>query len=246
MFWNLALTTGLMASVATASAPISIRDDLIALTSRDVLERSYNDVVSTARLSKRQNQQFESTVTLNPDGSIDLETWNQETDRACQDALKKLQIATNPSGTCICYNLPSLDTNTGVFDADLRVYKFNEPNGEFAGIQASQISVSVMYVGASVSPVSEEAMRNRSIPAAAQKRQADGAISQPEGAPDLELLQQYLLVGQIDEDRRANNLSMWVFFSPFFPLFLVFIYLPKLGKPCTEMIAFELPANTRR
>lgn len=216
MFWNLALTTGLMATVASASAsssyaPISVRDDLMVLSSRDVLERSYGEVTSNHGLSKRQNQQFESTVTLNPDGSINLDSWNEETERACQDSLKRLQIATNPSGTCICYNLPSLDTNTGVFEADLRVYKFNEPNGAFAGVQASQIGVGLMYIGASVSPVSADTMRNLSASTGQPtitKRQDTTTISQPEGAPDLELLQQYLLVGQIDNDRMAPNLSM--------------------------------------
>lgn len=223
MFWNLALTTGLMASLATASSgPVAIRDDLVTLNSRDVLERGYGEVSSGHGLLKRQtttaqdpNRRFESTVTLNPDGSINLESWNQETERACQDSLKKLQIATNPSGTCICYNLPSLDTTSGVFEADLRVYKFNEPNGAFAGIAPSQIGVGLMYLGASVSPVSADTMRNLSANAApnqAQRRQEvtseNGTISQPEGGADLELLQQYLLVGQIDNTRMQPNLSM--------------------------------------
>jgi hypothetical protein len=212
MFWNLALTTGLLASTAFASASMgvmAITNDVIALSARDVLERSYLDVTSGHGLVKRQNQQFESTVTLRPDGSIDLDAWDKETERACQDSLKRLQIATNPSGTCICYNLPRLDTNSGVFEADLRVYKFNEPNGAFQGISPQQIGVGLMYLGASVSRVNADTMQNLSNgtgQAANRKRQ--DVVSQPENAPDLELLQQYLLVGQIDNDKMRNDLSM--------------------------------------
>lgn len=212
MFWNLALTTGLLASTASASAAMgvmAITNDVIALSSRDVLERSYLDVTSGHGLVKRQNQQFESNVTLRPDGTIDLEAWDKDTERACQDSLKKLQIATNPSGTCICYNLPSLDTNSGVFEADLRVYKFNEPNGAFQGISPQQIGVGLMYLGASVSRVNAETMQNlaNGTGQAANRKRQD-IVSQPENAPDLELLQQYLLVGQIDNDKMRNDLSM--------------------------------------
>jgi hypothetical protein len=83
--------------------------------------------------------------------------------------------------------LPSLDTAAGTFMADLRLFQISVPTGEFQNISPRDISVSVQYNGASVSPASPP-INARSVPAAKEKRQS---------APTL--LQSYMFVGQIDQ-----------------------------------------------
>ena len=204
MFFNLSLAMGLLTTGAAATGATSFDRDTIPLSGPDVLARRYLDVTTGHRLVRRQRQQFESTVTLNQDGTLDIEAWDEETEAACQQSLKRLMIASNPSGACICYNLPSLDTGSGVFEADLRVYRFNEPSGDFEGIAPENIEVALMYDGASVSTVDPEQMPSMN-PRARKRQNVDGG---GDGAPDLPLLQQYLLVGEIDEDRLKDDMTM--------------------------------------
>ena len=207
MFSNLSLAAvGLLTTGAAASGITALERGAIPLSSPDVLEKRYVDVSSDHRVVRRQRPQFESTVTLNQDGTIDMEAWDQETESACQENLKRLMIASNPSGACICYNLPTLDMESGVFEADLRVYRFNEPSGDFEGIAPEDIEVALMYDGASVSPVEPGEMPNLN-PARRKRQEVDGG---GDGAPDLPLLQQYLLVGQIDDGRLTDDMTMLV------------------------------------
>lgn len=205
MLFNLSLALSLLSSGAAASGVTALERGAIPLSGTDVLLRRYVDITNGPHQHfRRQNPEFESTVTLNQDGTIDLEAWDEETEAACQESLKRLTIASNPSGACICYNLPSLDTSSGVFEADLRVYRFNEPSGDFQGIAPEDIEVGLMYDGASVSPVDAENMPSLN-PSRRKRQEVDGG---GDGAPDLPLLQQYLLVGQIDEDRLTEDMTM--------------------------------------
>lgn len=204
MLFNLSLAMGLISSGAAASGVTALERGAIPLSGPDVLSRRYVDITSGPHLERRQRPEFESTVTLNQDGTINMEEWDADTEAACQESLKRLMIASNPSGACICYNLPSLDTASGVFEADLRVYRFNEPSGDFGGIAPEDIEVALMYEGASVSPVDAENMPSLN-PGRRKRQEVDGG---GEGAPDLPLLQQYLLVGQIDEDRLSDDMTM--------------------------------------
>ena len=204
MFFNLSLAVSLLTTGAAASGVSALEGGALPLRSSDVLTRRYIDVTTGHHLVRRQRQQFESTVTLNKDGTIDMQAWDEETESACQESLKRLMIASNPSGVCICYNLPSLDTASGVFEADLRVYRFNEPSGDFQGIAPEDIEVGLMYNGASVSPVDPEDMP--SLQQANRKRQEVNGGG--DNAPDLPLLQQYLLVGEINDDRLSDDMTM--------------------------------------
>ncbi len=135
----------------------------------------------------------EAGVMLNPDGTVNLTAWETQVNLACNTALAKLPESSNPSGTCICYNLPVLNNDTGAFEADLRLYSISTPTGEFAGIPPQDIQVGLSYIGASVSPVSAQT--------------AEKLVSRqnaPQGSGNLKLLQSYLFVGQIDKSKLAS------------------------------------------
>lgn len=135
--------------------------------------------------------QVESDVQLNANGSIDMAAWDEKVNAACLGALNKLSEATNPSGTCTCYNLPVLNTATGAFEADLRLYQLSTARDDFAGIPPEDVQVSLSYNGASVSPVSASTAQMK--------------VSRRQQTPDVKLLQTYLFVGQIDKDRLAAS-----------------------------------------
>lgn len=127
----------------------------------------------------------------------DLAAWDTETSALCEQHLSQLNVATNPSGTAICYNLPSLDTTTGTFMADLRLYQVSTPSGDFAGIAPEEIQVGVQYDGASVSPINQT-INARSVEDMLSKRQAVTPT----------LLQSYMMVGQVELSRMPDPMTV--------------------------------------
>lgn len=204
----LSVVAALLAATATATTFSS------PLRAIDVLARPYASMPDppTLMLARRQ----ESTASLpavpaptspgvvvNANGSLNITAWDSTTGAACVKHLAALPRSSNPSGTCICYNLPSLDANTGAFEADLRVYRIAEPRDAFAGVNPADIRVGVSYQGASVSPVSKKSLVGMGMVgnmSSISKRAA--------GVESPELLQMYMFVGQIDKDQIQKNLSM--------------------------------------
>lgn len=156
------------------------------------MEENVNDHVVVSR-------QASSTVSLQQNGTINMAEWEAQVTAACQAALSKLPQSTNPSGTCTCYNLPALNTKTGAFEADLRLYQLSTPREDFAGIPANQVQVGLSYNGASVSPVTAST--------AAQKVSGPQA-RQANPNPNLQLLQTYLFVGQVDPNKMQLEMNM--------------------------------------
>ncbi len=155
----------------------------------------------------RQNVDTSSNISLNPDGTINMTAWDAAANTACNIALSHLPEASNPSGTCICYNLPALDNQTGTFEADLRLYQLSTPSGQFTGIPPQNIQVGLSYRGASVSPVSAQTAAKKVVSKIATRQDllAPDAVN-----PNLRLLQTYLFVGQIDKDQLSPTMTMYV------------------------------------
>ncbi|GKT51506.1 uncharacterized protein ColSpa_11687 [Colletotrichum spaethianum] len=211
MFWKVVVTTAALASRACAEIrPLSM-DQSIEVRAVDVLERNYEDVANRY-IEKRQNSAVDgqwlakSEVALNADGSINMTAWETETSQKCTDALSHLDQASNPSGTCICYNLPSLDAQTGVFEADLRLFKVSEPNGVFSGIPPQNIQVGLSFNGASVSPVSADKIGGTTARRDLRFEVSWNSLQKRSVAP--QALQTYLFVGQIDQTRMVQPMSM--------------------------------------
>lgn len=77
--------------------------------------------------------------------------WEEQTRAACMATLANLNgQASNPSGIAVCYNLPFLDTKTGVFQAELRMYNVSAPINPWLGVTAADVSMTLSYLGATV------------------------------------------------------------------------------------------------
>lgn len=79
---------------------------------------------------------------------VDLDIWAAETTQKCISALSNITAASNPAGIVVCYNLPFLDPETGVFAADLRMYQVSARQDEWQGV--NDISMSLEYQAAAV------------------------------------------------------------------------------------------------
>jgi hypothetical protein len=232
MFWRTTLAASLLAWRVHAGVGALVAEGMARRSTAD-LERMMSfaaEEATVARsypqvLSKRQQQQqqqqggqrpaaglprvTDAGVVLNPDGTINMTAWEEIANTACNEALLNLPLASNPSGTCICYNLPALNTDNGAFEADLRLYQLSTPNAEFAGIPPENIQVGIMYTGASVSPVSQQTAQRlvqRDSEEDLFARQAPA--TPPPANMGLRLLQTYLFVGQIDSAKMKAEMSM--------------------------------------
>lgn len=179
-----------VAPLAFAQVPRSAGDLEAALQPEGRFMESALGSATDDILERRQNT---GSVGLN---ETEQAVWDQETSALCEQHLSQLGTASNPSGTAICYNLPSLDTTTGAFMADLRLYQVSTPSGDFAGISPSEIQVGVQYDGASVSPVNQT-IASRSV----------NVLDKRQTIPPV-FLQSYTMVGQVDMNRMPNPMTM--------------------------------------
>lgn len=130
------------------------------------------------------------------------EEWDAAAQAACTTNLLALNgVATNPSGLAACYNLPKFDNVTGVFEADLRIYKISAATGGFVGIPTNNIQVGLSYIGATVSPVNKVALRKRD--------DRESLISWPKRqvSNTPQLTQEFTFVGQINADVIKANMG---------------------------------------
>lgn len=206
MLAQFSLAATLLATTALAQNAYLRTDDVLSTPYATLLGFS-DDAVAVVRevgVKATTNSSIPSDVHLLPDGSLDFTAWNNITSAACQARLSLITRSSNPSGDCICYNLPMLNVNTGMFEADLRLYRVSDPRDDFVGVSPSEIQVGVVYKGASVSPMKPVTTGTTSSPPVNITKRSDGSSNVPT------LLQSYMLVGQIDKDQMQNNLSMYV------------------------------------
>lgn len=79
------------------------------------------------------------------------QSWDAQAETACLSQLAKLNgVASNPAGMAVCYNLSYMNNQTGVFEAQLRLYNISVPTEEWAGITTNSMMVSLAYLGATV------------------------------------------------------------------------------------------------
>lgn len=210
MLWHQAIISTLLAAGVEAGIGALVAEGMTR--NSPALERRMEEIAkahlrSQGYLETRQDIQGTtgpaSNVVLNQDGTIDMTAWDTMANEACNGALSHLSSASNPSGTCICYNLPALDNTTGTFEADLRLFQISAPTADFSGIPPQNIQVGLAYKGASVSPVSTSTATQNVVSKVVEARQADVVAN-----GTLKLLQSYMFVGQIDKTQMKADMSM--------------------------------------
>ena len=133
--------------------------------------------------------------------------WKTQTSAACLKSLSALNgQASNPSGMAACYNVQSLNASTGVFQADLQLYRVAAATGDWATLKTQAINVGLSYSGASVAPSNSNQKRDegmlswppikREEPARTRTRRAAAA------APSL--VQEMMFVGKVSADKMGQ------------------------------------------
>jgi hypothetical protein len=191
--WQTAFTTLFLISQAAGGLIGDAAHLVRRERAEDLIRRYVDDVVEP--IQKRQQ------------APVNFTQWDTETQNSCILTLEALNgVATNPSGFAVCYNLPRLDNTTGVFQADLRLFKISEPTGDFANIPTQNVQVSLSYIGATVSAVNMSSVNRRDT-----NPDETSLISWPRGldkrqnAAEPQLIQAYAFVGQINADVLSSN-----------------------------------------
>ena len=115
---------------------------------------------------------------------------------ACNKALAALNgVASNPSGIAVCYNVLMLNTSTGIFQADVRLYRIAAPSGDWATLDESpgKINTALQYMGAnihtpSITPNSKRGMSRRAN--ANVEEIAKRAVAAPQSVKNLTFIGQ--------------------------------------------------------
>ncbi|KAI9860091.1 MAG: hypothetical protein M1824_003329 [Vezdaea acicularis] len=76
--------------------------------------------------------------------------WDKETQSACINALDHKQTEASPAGIATCYNVAYLDNSTGIFQADLRLFRVSDPSGIWLGIPSQSVGVSLGFANATI------------------------------------------------------------------------------------------------
>ncbi|KAF4539376.1 hypothetical protein BFW01_g9302 [Lasiodiplodia theobromae] len=162
-----------------------------------------------ARQSEATSDPSSISTTPASNGTVDPDEWDSQTKTSCDAAMIRLAAKPdNPSGLAVCYNIPFFNNQTGVFQAELRMYNMTPPFDPWTGVTAADISMTLSYQSATVQA------SNTSDPAS--KRDLDSTLawppiklreievndlarrqSEPSGPQAIKVL---MYVGQVDQD----------------------------------------------
>jgi hypothetical protein len=136
-----------------------------------------------------------SASSSGPPANLNDPVLNMTIATTCLGALADITKVSNAAGWAACYNILFLNNQTGIFEADLRLYQVSPPSGTFAGAKSSDIHLALNYPKAGISATSQPAKRGE-----LGARQSNHTMGQ---------LQQYSFVGQINQGLTLTQLKSY-------------------------------------
>ena len=107
---------------------------------------------------------------------------NATTLQACTSGMTSMTTVSNEAGFAACYNILDWHENMGgMFQADLRLFQFSSPTGQFANVPMNDITVQLNYPNSTQFSILMNAKRSL------------GSLQERQSAPSE--IQQYSLVG---------------------------------------------------
>ena len=212
MLLNQALMGLLLAGCAAAKVHAA---NALFHRSEDIEQALRRDADLIASLTRRQDAnaaapapQVSPTPASGDAAKVDLAQWEAQTKAACGTALQSLNgQASNPSGIAVCYNLPFLDNQTGVFQAELRMYNVSAPIDPWTGITAADVSMTLSYSGATVQNMNSTfSKRDLSFPPI-KVRDVEGLLMRRQAAQGMTELKVLMYVGQINKNLMGTAMT---------------------------------------
>ena len=196
-YMTVSVPTGYLAtmSLGTSSANYTSSASLFsAISSAWVSKNASSTSISALSLSSASAtalQAINLASLYGPLKDLDVDKsadWDEKTESACSTALIDLHgVATNPSGLAACYNVQSLDSVTGNFEVDLRLYRISAPTDGWLKLDSSSVGVGLTYVSATISATGPKMAKREDQPLpwfpAERDEAADIYIRRSTGAP---------------------------------------------------------------
>lgn len=135
------------------------------------------------------------------------DTWSTNTEAACLKILGAVKsTAANPCGMTACYNIKFLNTTTGAFQTDLRLYRTSPATGDWTSADSKSFSIGITCDGAPMAAGNTKlGKRDDYLLSWPPIRRYAKANSHPKrAATPLKLLQQITFYGQVKEDLMGN------------------------------------------
>ncbi|KAL8899014.1 MAG: hypothetical protein Q9207_006410 [Kuettlingeria erythrocarpa] len=129
-------------------------------------------------------------------------TWKAKTAAACMNSLAALNgKASNPSGLAACYNIASWNSTTGIFEADLQLYRIAAAREDWVTLMTQAVNVGLSYSGATVAPTGENRKRSQESPSRVpSESQLSKASNVPRAAAVAPIVvQEMTFVGKINK-----------------------------------------------
>lgn len=134
-------------------------------------------------------------------------TWRTQTAAACMDSLAALNgKASNPSGLAACYNIASWNSSTGIFQADLQLYRIAAATGDWMTLMTQAVNVGLSYSGATVAPTGDNRKRSQESPSpiASESQMIEKSRVPRAAAAPPTMVQEMTFVGKINKDMMSR------------------------------------------
>jgi hypothetical protein len=154
--------------------------------------------------------------------NLDLENWSEETVKLCAKKLNSTTTTSNPAGVAGCWNIPILVADSGVFAADLRLFRVAEPTGDWINVDVSSYNISLEYDGSA-------AIQARNLTEKERRASEEGMPKDTK----LTKLVDSQFIGNLDQSVLTTGLSEYVHS-------LVCIHVQVFSWPLTEYHSAEL------
>ena len=168
----------------------------------ELMQRASNHYLGD--LEKRSPQQSSNNGDLSL-SAPDVER-NVSTLEACTGAVQGLSSVTNEAGFAACYNVLDWQENMGgMFQADLRLYQFSAPTGQFADVPMNAITIQLNYPNSTQFSI---LMNSKRSLASLQHRQDQSTPTE---------IQQYSLVGNFKiqlDSKKLNSTELMSLLIP--------------------------------
>lgn len=241
MLFNHALTGLLFAGCAAAKAHAA---SALFHRGEDIEHALRRDADLIASLTRRQDSNEAAPAPqISPASGdaakIDLAAWEAQTKAACGTALRSLNgQASNPSGIAVCYNLPFLDNQTGVFQAELRMYNVSAPINPWTGVTAAGVSMTLSYQGATVQNMNGTFAKRDVAWPPIKVRDEEGLLvkRQDNGLTELKVL---MYVGQINKDLMGTAMTQATLQPLLIPRIELTATSPSSGQELTTTLGSQ-------
>lgn len=194
-------------------------DSALLRRSADIEDVLRKDAMLLSTLTRRQDSnpagsppQPSRTPASGDAAQADLEKWRTETEAACKSRLMNLNgQASNPAGIAVCYNLPFLDNQTGIFQAELRMYNVTAPINPWVGVQPRDISMALSYLGATVQMMNSTVVKREITWPPVRSMEEDGILVARQNTPRApEELTVLTYVGKINSNLMGSAMTQYV------------------------------------